>query len=77
MKVGDLIKHKSKTQSYDWYVGQKFLIVETKDATVVSKGRNGSVLRLSPKRIKVVRMPNGHCLWFNNVESWEVISASR
>ena len=72
MKVGDLIKHKPPHKPpYDWFVGQKFLVIEAKDAPV-AKGWIGT----TPKHIRVIRMPDGYCLSFYDIESWEVISES-
>ena len=64
MKVGDLIKNKTR------YIGQKFLVIDTK--TEKTYGAKGEITK-----VRAIRMPDGFKTRWSNIETWEVISESR
>ena len=68
MKVGDLIKNKTR-----YAVGkefQKFLVVEIRDKPVDELG-------LTLKQLRAIRMPDGLRTRWSAIDGWEVISESR
>ena len=64
MKVGDLIKNKTR------YVGQKFLVIDIK--TEKTYGAKSELTK-----VRAIRMPDGFKTRWSSAEGWEVFSESR
>ena len=64
MKVGDLIKNKTR------YVGQKFLVIDIRIQKTY--GANSEL-----KKVRAISMPDGFKTRWSLVDGWEVISECR
>ena len=64
MKVGDLIKNKTR------YTGQKFLVIGIR-AEKTYGGKEEFT------KVRAIRMPDGFKTRWSKIETWEVISESR
>ncbi len=64
MKVGDLIKNKTR------YVGRYFLVIDIR--TQKTYGANSEL-----KKVRAIRMTDGFKTRWSLVDGWEVISESR